>query len=180
MIISYLCKDFGRGLLGGLTGIVTQPIKGAKEEGVLGFGKGIGKGLLGHFKKKITPLGYEKSPLTKKKKSASSNHKLGVVVKPTSGALDLVTRTMQGVHAHTADPEKLRSRYPRQFSEDDDGLEPYDPKMAESQTAVSQHFNNEKVLFVLERMEKFMKARYLFFVFEAVKNVKNVNVTHRY
>jgi len=37
-------RDFGKGLWHGATGVVMQPIKGAKEEGVLGFGKGIGRG----------------------------------------------------------------------------------------------------------------------------------------
>ena len=35
---------FGKSLWGGVTGIVTQPIKGAQEGGLAGFGKGVGKG----------------------------------------------------------------------------------------------------------------------------------------
>ncbi|KAM0358606.1 hypothetical protein ACHAO7_003691 [Fusarium culmorum] len=37
-------KNFGYGFYEGLTNIVTKPMKGAKEEGTLGFMKGLGKG----------------------------------------------------------------------------------------------------------------------------------------
>ncbi|KAK8130689.1 glycosyltransferase family 28 domain-containing protein [Apiospora kogelbergensis] len=40
-------KTFGSGFYHGLTGFVTQPYKGAKEEGALGFLKGAGKGTAG-------------------------------------------------------------------------------------------------------------------------------------
>ncbi|GIZ42669.1 hypothetical protein CKM354_000592800 [Cercospora kikuchii] len=40
-------KEFGYGLYDGITGLVTQPIKGAAKEGPAGFVKGFGKGLGG-------------------------------------------------------------------------------------------------------------------------------------
>ncbi|KAL1962950.1 hypothetical protein VTN77DRAFT_9046 [Rasamsonia byssochlamydoides] len=40
-------KELGLGFYDGITGIVTQPIRGAKKDGVGGFFKGIGKGLGG-------------------------------------------------------------------------------------------------------------------------------------
>lgn len=40
-------KDLGEGLLGGITGLVTQPVSGAKEDGFEGFMKGVGKGMIG-------------------------------------------------------------------------------------------------------------------------------------
>ncbi|KAJ4050970.1 hypothetical protein NW756_003883 [Fusarium oxysporum] len=39
-------KNFGVGFYEGVTDIVTKPMKGAKEEGALGFFKGVGKGSL--------------------------------------------------------------------------------------------------------------------------------------
>ncbi|KAF4495235.1 sterol glucosyltransferase [Fusarium agapanthi] len=39
-------KNFGVGFYEGITDIVTKPMKGAKEEGALGFFKGVGKGSL--------------------------------------------------------------------------------------------------------------------------------------
>lgn len=40
-------KNFAWGLAEGVTGIVTQPVKGAREEGALGAVKGVGRGLMG-------------------------------------------------------------------------------------------------------------------------------------
>ena len=40
-------KEFGFGLYDGITGLVTQPIRGAKKEGAAGFIKGVGKGIGG-------------------------------------------------------------------------------------------------------------------------------------
>lgn len=40
-------KDLVEGLVGGITGLVTQPVSGAKEDGFEGFMKGVGKGMIG-------------------------------------------------------------------------------------------------------------------------------------
>ncbi|KAG9601350.1 UDP-Glycosyltransferase/glycogen phosphorylase, partial [Aureobasidium melanogenum] len=40
-------KEFGFGMFDGITGLVTQPIEGAKKEGAAGFVKGVGKGIGG-------------------------------------------------------------------------------------------------------------------------------------
>jgi len=40
-------QEFTLSLYEGITGLVTQPYRGAEKEGVKGFGKGIGKGLGG-------------------------------------------------------------------------------------------------------------------------------------
>lgn len=40
-------KEFGYGMYDGITGLVTQPMKGAQKEGAAGFIKGIGKGIGG-------------------------------------------------------------------------------------------------------------------------------------
>jgi hypothetical protein len=40
-------KDLVEGFVGGITGIVTRPISGAKEDGFEGFMKGVGKGMIG-------------------------------------------------------------------------------------------------------------------------------------
>ncbi|KAH6643326.1 glycosyltransferase family 28 domain-containing protein [Truncatella angustata] len=44
-------KNFGSGFYHGITGFITQPYKGAKEEGTVGFLKGAGKGTMGLFTK---------------------------------------------------------------------------------------------------------------------------------
>jgi len=40
-------KEFGLGFYDGITGLVTQPIRGAEKEGAAGFLKGVGKGIGG-------------------------------------------------------------------------------------------------------------------------------------
>jgi len=46
-------KAFGKSLLGGITGIVTKPMEGAKKGGISGFFKGAGKGLVGVVAKPV-------------------------------------------------------------------------------------------------------------------------------
>ncbi|KAJ4349079.1 hypothetical protein N0V95_004904 [Ascochyta clinopodiicola] len=43
--LSTAAKQFGLGLYDGITGIVTDPYKGAKKEGGVGFVKGVGRGI---------------------------------------------------------------------------------------------------------------------------------------
>jgi len=60
-------KGIGTGIFKGVTGIVTDPLKGAKKDGASGFFKGMGKGLL------------------------------GVVAKPTAGVANAVADTLKGI-----------------------------------------------------------------------------------
>jgi UDP:flavonoid glycosyltransferase YjiC (YdhE family) len=61
-------KEFGLGMYDGITGIVTQPWKGARKEGIGGFAKGFGKGIG------------------------------GLVAKPSAAAFGIVGYTMKGIH----------------------------------------------------------------------------------
>ena len=45
--------DFSNGVLSGVTGIVTQPIQGAYQEGISGFVKGVGIGMIGVITKPV-------------------------------------------------------------------------------------------------------------------------------
>jgi vacuolar protein sorting-associated protein 13A/C len=79
--------SFGRGIFDGISGLVTQPIKGSQQEGAAGFFKGMGRGFA------------------------------GVVVKPVVGALDLASKTTEGIK-NTTDlfqPSVNRKRLPRHF-----------------------------------------------------------------
>ncbi|KAF3019246.1 hypothetical protein E8E14_003977 [Neopestalotiopsis sp. 37M] len=62
-------KEFGLGLYDGISGLVTQPIRGAQKEGGMGFLKGFAKGIG------------------------------GVVFKPAAGAWSVPAYTMAGIHA---------------------------------------------------------------------------------
>lgn len=77
-------KEFGSGVLEGISGIIEQPIKGLESEGVEGMFKGIAKGLL------------------------------GFVVKPTVGVIDMVQRTTEGIkNTANVNNEPDRTRLPR-------------------------------------------------------------------
>uniref|UniRef100_A0A0G4F6M6 Vacuolar protein sorting-associated protein 13 VPS13 adaptor binding domain-containing protein n=1 Tax=Chromera velia CCMP2878 TaxID=1169474 RepID=A0A0G4F6M6_9ALVE len=82
--LQYGITSMGRGVLEGLTGLVTQPAQGAQEEGVEGFVKGVGKGVAGAF------------------------------VKPVAGTLDFIAQGAQGVQVLAQPAtERERKRLPR-------------------------------------------------------------------
>ncbi|KAG6092470.1 hypothetical protein E4U30_005397 [Claviceps sp. LM220 group G6] len=65
-------KELGLGFFDGITGLVTQPIRGAGKDGASGFVKGIGKGIG------------------------------GLVAKPAAGIYGIPAYMMQGVHAEVS------------------------------------------------------------------------------
>jgi len=97
--------ELGSGIFDGITGIVTEPSKGALEEGGSGFVKGIGIGLF------------------------------GVVIKPAVGIFDLASRTTEGIHntpdALFVDKVEPK-RFPRHFPPDNKLL-PFNPRKAHGQ-----------------------------------------------
>jgi len=102
--LGYGIKEFGSGLYKGVTGLISQPVKGVQKEGIKGLGKGVAKGIV------------------------------GVVLKPTVGVVDLVSRTAEGIKntAYIMDGESLRVRYPRNIS-NQLLVSPYDPIKSEGQ-----------------------------------------------
>ncbi|XP_059076567.1 uncharacterized protein LOC131042467 isoform X2 [Cryptomeria japonica] len=101
---------FAKGLIRGVTGIVTKPLEGAKSSGVEGFVQGVGKGII------------------------------GVAAQPMSGVLDLLSKTTEGANAMrmkiaaaiTSEEQLLRRRLPRAIS-GDNVLRPYDEYKAQGQ-----------------------------------------------
>lgn len=51
-------KEFGYGLFDGISGLVTQPLKGAEKEGAGGLVKGFGKGIGGLITKPVAGMSY--------------------------------------------------------------------------------------------------------------------------
>uniref|UniRef100_A0A672URH3 Vacuolar protein sorting 13 homolog C n=1 Tax=Strigops habroptila TaxID=2489341 RepID=A0A672URH3_STRHB len=105
-------KDFGdslakggkgllRGVVGGVTGIITKPVEGAKKEGAAGFFKGIGKGLV------------------------------GVVARPTGGIVDMASSTFQGIQRVAESTEEVSNLRPPRFIREDGIIRPYDRVEAE-------------------------------------------------
>eukprot|EP01129_Flabellula_baltica_P011592 TRINITY_DN510_c0_g1_i5.p1 TRINITY_DN510_c0_g1~~TRINITY_DN510_c0_g1_i5.p1 ORF type:complete len:2967 (-),score=626.80 TRINITY_DN510_c0_g1_i5:1646-10546(-) len=104
--LAYGVRDFGKGLWSGVSGLVTEPIKGGKKGGALGVFKGIGKGLT------------------------------GVVLKPTIGVVDIVTRTTEGIKntaTYFENQDKERTRYPRYFDGKTGAIITYEPVKAYGQ-----------------------------------------------
>ncbi|KAG8144829.1 hypothetical protein E2320_013243 [Naja naja] len=85
-----------QGVVGGVTGIVTKPVEGAKKEGAAGFFKGIGKGLV------------------------------GVVARPTGGIIDMASSTFQGIQRVAESTEEVSSLRPPRLIREDGIIRPYD------------------------------------------------------
>ncbi|XP_072517256.1 intermembrane lipid transfer protein VPS13C isoform X4 [Salminus brasiliensis] len=105
-------KDFGeslakggkgllKGVVGGVTGIVTKPVEGAKKEGAAGFFKGIGKGLV------------------------------GVVARPTGGIVDMASSTFQGIQRVAESTEEVTKLRPVRLIREDGVIRPYDQQESE-------------------------------------------------
>jgi len=93
----------GRGVMEGLTGLISAPIEGAQSHGVAGLLKGIGKGVV------------------------------GAVVKPTAGMFDLATCTAEGIantfdfleESRADSSEGERMRPPRMMHGPERAIRPY-------------------------------------------------------
>ncbi|XP_042328008.1 LOW QUALITY PROTEIN: vacuolar protein sorting-associated protein 13C [Sceloporus undulatus] len=94
-------KGFLRGVVGGVTGIITKPVEGAKKEGAAGFFKGIGKGLV------------------------------GVVARPTGGIVDMASSTFQGIQRVAESTEEVSKLRPPRLICEDGIIRPYDRGEAE-------------------------------------------------
>ncbi|XP_018619206.2 vacuolar protein sorting-associated protein 13C isoform X1 [Scleropages formosus] len=88
-------KGFLKGVVGGVTGIVTKPVEGAKKEGAAGFFKGIGKGLV------------------------------GVVARPTGGIVDMASSTFQGIQRVAESTEEVTKVRPARLIREDGIIRPY-------------------------------------------------------
>ncbi|KAK1874874.1 Vacuolar protein sorting-associated protein 13C [Dissostichus eleginoides] len=89
-------KGLLKGVLGGVTGIVTKPVEGARKEGAAGFFKGIGKGLV------------------------------GVVARPTGGIVDMASSTFHGIQRAAESTEEVSRLRPVRLIQEDGIIRPYD------------------------------------------------------
>nr|XP_039248521.1 vacuolar protein sorting-associated protein 13C-like isoform X1 [Styela clava] len=95
-------KGFVMGFVGGVTGVVTKPMEGAKKEGAAGFFKGMGKGLV------------------------------GIVARPASGIIDLASNTFEGIQKLADMSEDVKRMRPARWINEDTGiLQPYKLKKAQ-------------------------------------------------
>ncbi|XP_027707786.1 vacuolar protein sorting-associated protein 13C [Vombatus ursinus] len=102
-------KGFLRGVVGGVTGIITKPMEGAKKEGPAGFFKGIGKGLV------------------------------GAVARPTGGIIDMASSTFQGIQRAAESTEDVCSLRPPRLIHEDGIIRPYDRSESEGHDLFENH-----------------------------------------
>ena len=93
-------KGLVLGFAEGVTGVVTKPVSGAKEEGVGGFFKGVGKGVV------------------------------GLVARPTGGIVDFASGTFDSVKRVTEITEEVRRVRPARFLHPDGVVRNYNLKAA--------------------------------------------------
>ncbi|KAM5242082.1 intermembrane lipid transfer protein VPS13C isoform 2-T2 [Hipposideros larvatus] len=102
-------KGFLRGVVGGVTGIITKPVEGAKKEGAAGFFKGIGKGLV------------------------------GAVAAPTGGIIDMASSTFQGIQRAAESTEEVSLLRPPRLIHEDGIIRPYDRQESEGHDLFQNH-----------------------------------------
>ncbi|KAK0157380.1 hypothetical protein PV328_011128 [Microctonus aethiopoides] len=88
-------KGLVMGVVDGVTGVVMKPISGAKEEGVEGFFKGFGKGMV------------------------------GLVTRPTAGVIDFASGSFGAVRKATELSEEVKRVRPPRFLQRDSLVRPY-------------------------------------------------------
>ncbi|EDW02215.1 vacuolar protein sorting-associated protein 13 [Drosophila grimshawi] len=88
-------KGLVMGFVDGVTGVVTKPVSGAREEGFEGFFKGLGKGAI------------------------------GLVARPTAGVVDFASGSFEAVKRATEGSEDEKRLRPPRFQHYDNVLRPY-------------------------------------------------------
>ncbi|XP_030555732.1 vacuolar protein sorting-associated protein 13 [Drosophila novamexicana] len=88
-------KGLVMGFVDGVTGVVTKPVHGAREEGAQGFFKGLGKGAI------------------------------GLVARPTAGVVDFASGSFEAVKRATVGSEDAKRLRPARFLHYDNVLRPY-------------------------------------------------------
>lgn len=88
-------KGLFEGVVGGVTGIVTKPMEGAKEAGAAGFFKGLGKGVV------------------------------GVLARPAGGLVDFASSTLEGIKGSASTGSEVRRLRPPRCFYADKVIKPY-------------------------------------------------------
>ncbi|XP_064645587.1 intermembrane lipid transfer protein VPS13C-like isoform X5 [Lineus longissimus] len=111
-------KGLVMGVFDGVTGIVTKPVKGAKEAGVEGFFKGVGKGLV------------------------------GVVTRPASGVVDFASSSFEAVRRVADTSDEIHRLRPPRYLPPDGIVRPYMHREAEGNNILQEtekgKFANDK------------------------------------
>ncbi|XP_075971796.1 vacuolar protein sorting 13C isoform X2 [Anticarsia gemmatalis] len=101
-------KGLVMGVVDGVTGVFTKPIEGAREQGVEGFFKGLGKGAV------------------------------GLVARPTAGVVDFASGSLDAVKRAADMSEEVTKRRPARYMPPDAGVRPYSRLHAEGYKMLSE------------------------------------------
>ncbi|XP_022825403.1 vacuolar protein sorting-associated protein 13 isoform X2 [Spodoptera litura] len=94
-------KGLVMGVVDGVTGVFTKPIEGAREQGVEGFFRGLGRGAV------------------------------GLVARPTAGVVDFASGSLDAVKRAADLSEEVTKRRPARYMAPDSGVRPYSRLQAE-------------------------------------------------
>ncbi|XP_028969113.1 vacuolar protein sorting-associated protein 13 [Galendromus occidentalis] len=106
-------KDLVMGFYDGVTGVVTKPLEGAREDGIGGFMKGMGKGLI------------------------------GIVARPASGVVDFASGTFASVKRATELEEVALPVRPPRLVRDNGIVQPYNRMEAEGHQLLQEVENGK-------------------------------------
>ncbi|CAM9994575.1 unnamed protein product [Lampetra fluviatilis] len=109
-------KGLLKGVIGGVTGIITKPIEGARSGGATGFLKGVGKGLV------------------------------GVVARPAGGVIDMASSTMEGIKRQAEASETVEKMRPPRVIQEDGIIRPYSRREGEGSQLVQKIENGKFAL----------------------------------
>lgn len=101
-------KGLVMGVVDGITGVFTKPIDGAREQGVKGFFKGLGRGAV------------------------------GLVARPTAGVVDFASGSLDAVKRAADMSEEVTKRRPARYMPLDAGIRPYSRLHAEGYKMLSE------------------------------------------
>ncbi|CAG2170405.1 unnamed protein product, partial [Oppiella nova] len=101
-------KNLFKGVISGVTGVITQPIEGAKEDGIEGLFKGMGKGVV------------------------------GIIAQPTTGLIDFTSGSLQAVKRAVDAKQEARQMRPPRYVDHDGKLRRYNRHYASGHTILKE------------------------------------------
>uniref|UniRef100_A0A183IKA9 VPS13_C domain-containing protein n=1 Tax=Soboliphyme baturini TaxID=241478 RepID=A0A183IKA9_9BILA len=127
-ISSFTCFE---GVVEGVTGVFTKPVEGAREEGVIGFMKGLGKGLI------------------------------GAVARPVSGAVDFASSSFEAVRKVADVSAEVKHIRPSRFILPDKIVRPYLRAEAEGNTMLRVRKLGALLLIVSSNYTELEKGKFM-------------------
>ncbi len=146
----YAFRDIGHGLVGAVSGVVMNPIRGAQRRGVAGFGVGVLSGLIGVVTKVreilCRFLSLPPPPLFFFFFFLLSF--FFVLLQPIVGVLDATSQISHGIQ-NSSVSGRFRVRRPRQFNDLAGTLQPFDGHLADAQELLQVVLRKKNIYFLL-------------------------------